>query len=154
MASGRSATTRSAVPKRREAPAELEPGGHLAVLGPAESLDLGHLGEGGVGQTAQPLELGEHLLRDAQRAGALDAGAQQDRDELGVAQYLRPILEQPLSWTLAAGQVVNARALGFGCGWSGERGCRHSASIRRTTLAAARRSRKARMARPVYPEPL
>jgi hypothetical protein len=50
-----------------------------------------------VHQAAQAAEVGQQPLRELQHAGAGDAGAQQQREQLGVGERLRAACEQLLA---------------------------------------------------------
>src|SRR5262249_54167947 len=78
----------------RQAPAELQPRFYRRALGRTDALDRGDLRGLGVVEAFQILEFLEESARAIDRALSRVAGAQQNRDKLGVGQAIRAALDE------------------------------------------------------------
>ena len=85
---------------------ELEHRRDLGALGRAEALDPLQLLGLGAQQAGEAAEGAEQLLGELQHAGADQAGAQQQRDQLGVGERGRPQGEQLLARSGRGGNVL------------------------------------------------
>lgn len=88
--------------------AQAEGGDELERLGGADALDLREGDDVGAGQAVQVAVAGDDLLGDVEGRGALPAGTEEDRDQLGGLKRGRAVLEQPLAGPFAFGQFPDS----------------------------------------------